>query len=434
MSNHKRELGLSCISEIQKLGQILGYHVNLEHAIRIEGEEEGAIDVAWLKDSKQTFPLFIVEVESVPANGMAFNPMKVFSKSNIEFEKPLFFFHLVLSRGNKSSRISALEKTYGTYNYRIYKVALNEHANFLLDVLKQHRKLNDSIDVFKLIHFIWESTLFKSHAITFVHQLRELRFNEENGFLHEFALLTSMKQEFLSVNLDLIKEIQRWDIDKQVVNYRSYLGSHWYYPIHCGLIACSSTDLYEKTKSIKKVIYWQENYSFMTMVGPHFGLNQDYDQFLIWGAGGLLALLSGLFKDLNYAREYFAKILIEVISRTKSEYSIPNLIWLMHICPDSKKGREYFNFAAKKLKTLRSFSFAHSLHPPFLEHDEEFIIDFLAKHDDVPLFDSYRRELKLEHVNEEESKKKFMQLCLMSLASTSFINDLNIRIVQYLYL
>ena len=139
MSEHKLSLGQSLIDGIFELGQMLGYFVEKEFPVDLPTYGEApAVDVAWFSKKGNRFPLFIFEVESRATNGMTNNPLKVYAQENREFEKPLFFFHLVAQGGSNSSRPRNLESQYGKNNYRIYLMGSSDTVSFLCDVLEQH--------------------------------------------------------------------------------------------------------------------------------------------------------------------------------------------------------------------------------------------------------------------------------------------------------
>ena len=142
MPEHKLDTGINFIDGINELGLILGYHTQTEKTVDMTKQNSPAVDLAWFKEENQKFPLFIFEVESSATNGMTYNPMKVFSKKNEKFEKPLFFFQLVLNGGQDSSRVDDLKETYGTYNYRIYRISTGESQKFLFDIIEQHRRIS----------------------------------------------------------------------------------------------------------------------------------------------------------------------------------------------------------------------------------------------------------------------------------------------------
>jgi len=92
MAEHKLKAGQNFIEGLKRLGEIFGYYTKTEVLVDEDRRQGSAVDVAWIKEESQMFPLFIFEVESAATNSMTFNPMKVFTKKNENFEKPLFFF------------------------------------------------------------------------------------------------------------------------------------------------------------------------------------------------------------------------------------------------------------------------------------------------------------------------------------------------------
>src|SRR4051812_44557182 len=119
MGEHKLETGINFIEGLKQLGSIMGYHIQSELSLDSSTHHSPAVDLAWFKEKNQKFPLFIFEVESAATNGMAYNPLKVFSKKNEKFEKPLFFFQVILKEGQNSAKVNDLKEMFGTHNYRV---------------------------------------------------------------------------------------------------------------------------------------------------------------------------------------------------------------------------------------------------------------------------------------------------------------------------
>ena len=120
-----------------------------------------AVDVAWLSDQNQRFPLMIFEVESSAGNTIASNPLKVFAQATTEFEKPLFYFQIVVRGKAETSRVDLLERQYGTFNYRLYSLGRGECDKLLYDILRQHRRIRSEIPYTKvfdvLVDECWSS-------------------------------------------------------------------------------------------------------------------------------------------------------------------------------------------------------------------------------------------------------------------------------------
>src|SRR5215469_1005513 len=103
MPEHTLVRGKQIIEGLSDLGRALDYFVKPEMPVRREQTNPPAVDVAWLSEEGQSFPLMIFEIESSATNTIANNPVKVFGQPNQEFEKPLFFFHIIVRGGLRVS-------------------------------------------------------------------------------------------------------------------------------------------------------------------------------------------------------------------------------------------------------------------------------------------------------------------------------------------
>ena len=429
MPEHKLVPGIDFIKGINELGLIMGYHIQTEHPVDNKKIKSPEVDVAWFKEENQKFPLFIFEVESSATNGMAYNPMKVFSKKNEKFEKPLFFFQVILKSVQDSSRIKDLKRTYGTYNYRIYKILNAESQNFLFDILEQHRRISHNLDIVNLFDFLIQSKWIDVDLVSLSVHIENLEFEKKSGLLlSSYVLLASKYKEITPIVFNSLRKIhQDFFSNLNKVNYSTYMGNSWCFPIHLGIINAYSDDLYLKEKAIKQLKYWQANNSHLTMIGPHFGLAQDYDDFLIWGAGGLFGILSLLFRENYDFRIYFAKELKKIIDKTRLNYRICNLLWMLHIIPPIKQSENLFKYIKNSLSEIGGFSMASLGNPPFLNNDIEFIERFLKQKDKFPDF--------IEFISLNESKKKpdnieRVQIACYLLTNNYFDDELNRKIIS----
>jgi len=175
MSLHKLKPGVDLIEGIAALGTALGYHVKKEFLIRKESHAP-AVDVAWLRDENQNFPLMIFEVETAAGNTIANNAVKVLGQPTTEFEKPLFFFHLVLKAGRKNSRIEALTSAHGTDNYRIYSLDQGDKEKLLFDILSQHRRLTNKLSFLTLIQVFDQAAWKELNNPKFFRRVEALRY------------------------------------------------------------------------------------------------------------------------------------------------------------------------------------------------------------------------------------------------------------------
>ena len=429
MSEHKLKPGIDFINGIKSLGLIMGYYIQTEHPVDFEKANSPEVDVVWIKEENQKFPLFIFEVESTASNGMTYNPMKVFSKKNEKFEKPLFFFQVILTGGLNSSRIKDLKRTYGTYNYRIYSVLNAESQSFLFDVLEQHRRISQNLNIFNLFNFLiqskWINIDFEALAI----HIENLDFEKDSGLLlSSYVELASKHKEIVPITFNYLCKIhQDFFSNLNKVNYSTYLGNSWCFPIHLGIINTCSDDLYIKEKTIKQLKYWQTKNSYMTMIGPHFGLAQDYDEFLIWGAGGLFGILSFLYRENYMVRLYFAEELKKIVEKTSSKYRLPNIYWMLHIIPPTEQSESLYKYIKKSFSEIGSFSMDSFWNPPFLYHDEEYIKLVIKQKDGFPKFNEFISLIKSKKI--VDNLERIQTACYL-LTNNNIDDELNRIIIS----
>jgi hypothetical protein len=158
VSLHRLPAGQVVIDGLVKLASAFGYSAEREFPVgpHTTGPE---VDVAWFAAGDHRVPLMIFEVESSASASMANNAMKVFSKDVDDFVKPLFF-HVLLAGGPDNDRITALKKTWGTYNYRVYRLnEAGESERLARDIISQHRRLYSELDIRRLFgglkHQLW---------------------------------------------------------------------------------------------------------------------------------------------------------------------------------------------------------------------------------------------------------------------------------------
>lgn len=177
----------------------------------------------------------------------------------------------------------------------------------------------------------------------------------------------------------LLKEINNEVKGYKIAKYETYFGFQWSYPIHKGILAYCSSNISDKMTQFNDFCKWQENSSHLNMIGPHFGLNYDYDQFLIWIAGGLLCLLSILFKKISNSTDYFCQIIKSIIVKTRPPYSFSNLIFLFHMSNLKENDVEYKNFVISEFKKNNISYNILSCEPPDMIDDFEWMSNYVLK-------------------------------------------------------
>lgn len=376
MAKHTLPYGVEIINKLFKLGQLLGYHCEKEYPV--DSENESAVDVAWLFEPEQKYPLFIFEVESKTTNSIPANPLKIFGETNQKFEKPLFLFHLLLTGGQESGKIQQLERTYGTYNYRIYRFSLEEEIKLIKDILSQHRRLTNRVKIVELIEEIIASWKEIDISLIILH-IEELEYEKNTGTtLPAYAVLS--KTIPLMRNHFIRKLKQKAETPNGLFSfesYDSYLGTEWSIPIHLGMLSAFAEDAM-KEKYFLDFTNWQEKSYYLKQIGPSYGLSRDYDIFILGMSGAVLSLTAILFYKVAGAREYVSNELLDIIKKSdRFDFgaSIYNCIWLLHLCPDSENGRQYFEFVRNLVNENGGVPEILYLNPPIdfmgiLEGDE----------------------------------------------------------------
>jgi hypothetical protein len=387
MPRHTLPAGRSAIDALEQLGKALGYVVVRELPIERRRANPPAVDVAWFGDAGQDYPLMIFEVESVTSNAAANNALKVLGSPNEKFEKPLFFFHIFLKGGAKSTRVATLRSAFGTHNYRAYKFTRSEKRRLIDDVLVQHRRLRNRLESAPLIKAlgaaVWEKDVSVSDVLDAVAALKF-----DGSFLHEYAK-AQLDDQFIKFLLSKIDEVPAQVLSGQ---YKTYVGQSWSVPIHFGLLALRAPD---KGAWLERLRQWQESSSYMTMIGPHFGLSMDYDDFILGQAPVLLGLTAALMHKVDGAAEYIFKIfsgLLKRMDRMRFEFSAYTALWMLHIAAASDD-RKHYEMAASFINERGGVSKDSLLVPPSgispFDTDKERVAQFLADRQPVPDFTTF---------------------------------------------
>ncbi|MFF5383358.1 hypothetical protein [Pedobacter suwonensis] len=346
MAEHKLKFGIEIIDRLFALGQILEYHCEKEYPV--DAENNSAVDVAWLYEQGQQYPLFIFEIESKTTNAIPANPLKVFGENNQTFEKPLFLFHLLLSGGQESGKIQQLERIFGTYNYRIYRFSLDEETTLVKDILSQHRRLTNRLQVIPFIAGIkerWDEI----DLSTIICHIEDLGFEKGTGIITpSYAQLSlvypELKEHFLRrLAINATKETTLYEAEA----YDTYLGNTWFVPIHLGILAAVAQDN-NRFEYFTKFKIWQEESTYIKQIGPSFGLSRDYDLFILGMSGAFFGLLFVLFSKVEQAKVYIADQLFEIVKKSDHydwEQQIFNALWLIHISSNIHNGKEMFEYA-----------------------------------------------------------------------------------------
>jgi hypothetical protein len=377
MAEHKLGPGRTLIDGLEVLGRGLGYYAKREHPVEKQSANPPAVDVAWKADEQQEFPLMIFEVESVAGNTMANNAIKVFGQSTEAFEKPLFFFHAVLSSGSDTSRIDTLKHHYGANNYRLYRLDHDETNSLVKDILSQHRRLNRKIDLVKLRELLSSEAWVQVNIDAIFEHVEKLQYQAD--YLGSYALLTQRDELFKKRFFNRLLAQEESMPRKEDAGYKTFIGQSWAKPVHLALLAHTFGD--DKNRFLETLRNWQERSFTSSMIGPHFGLSRDYDEFVLGISPSLFALIAAVWGGSSSARDYIAdqlEIILKAVSGVPDRVSFFAGIWLLHVAAGASNDRVY-EFTRSFINRHGGVSAKCLYHPRFLialdeetEWDEDF--------------------------------------------------------------
>ena len=349
MPPHSLPAGLQVLSDLEELALALGYSVVREHVVAGTG---AAVDLAWFAADDRRVPLMIYEIESSASASMANNAMKVFSKDVDDFVKPLFFFHLLLSGGADNARIAALRRTWGTYNYRVYRLNdVPEISRLVSDILGQHRRVTGTLDIVRLMSALWAPTWVLIDVERVFEVIERLDFDANYlGDLTRLAARDTRMHDLYSGRL------RRRHLDNEAYpgTYDTYLGDNFSSLIEIALLA-STGDISDEVAT-ELLDAWQHRGSIpMDTIGPYLGLSVDYDQFILGAAPYVMAVSAALLSGKLSAKEWIACELAALIERL-DEMGVPRRfttcgrIWLVHIAVSTI--REFMSAGRDQRKLL----------------------------------------------------------------------------------
>ncbi len=422
MAKHSLPAGTDLIAALKALGQALGYRSETEFPIERRKVNPQAIDVAWLRDEEQQFPLMVFEVESTASNSAANNALKLYSKR--AFEKPLFFFHVFIEAGRETSRLDDLREEYGRMNYRNYTICESGVEPLLKDVLSQHRRLSDRLDLAALIGVVRQSCLSSADCHLLLSHAERLGFNSGRGVtLPAYAQLGSEDPSF---HTDFYRHLTAQRSGKrrpETDQYPSYFGQEWATPLHLGILSSLQPDPTLPVYFERYRRWHEEPQGPALLIGPCFGLNIDFDDFLAHDAAPFLTLLAILMADVPGATRYLSEQLGTVLGEIRPDrravrYHIAS--WMMHMYAADEQAESFFEGLRDRLNSEGGIQ-ERFLHHPLggsssLISDPEIELILASPRVDVPPFSDFRLTF-LSAVSREQRRTNAVCLAMRLLSS-----------------
>lgn len=318
MSLHKLPEGQRFIRALTQLGEVLGYHVEKEFPVRPpQASSPPAVDVAWFSDTNQKFPLMIFEIESAATNTMANNAMKVLAQSTDAFEKPLFFFHLILANDPKSYRIDDLRSQYGNHNYRAYVLGKDGGSRLALDILAQHRRIRTEVHYGNLYCVLsngdWNGLV---NPALVLQEAARLELSMDIRLLHYVWLTLEYPDLINELRLVLTDECEKgWPSLPELDNYvGTELGA---LPLCCLMIRTSSNE----AEAAKWLGHF---YDFLSSCDApvhttFLGESPDWNDFLIWILPAFVVLCSAIAGERGTFRNEMCSKLLDILEQLEPD-------------------------------------------------------------------------------------------------------------------
>jgi hypothetical protein len=312
----------------------------------------------------------------------------------------LFFFHLIVKSGVDTSRVDNLKGVFGSHNYRIYQLARGMGTNLVKDILSQHRRIRNTVDIHPLLSALMASSELAADCGAVLDHAATIGLR--GAYLADTASLSGQHPIAKALFLKHLRDrlvARRWtNID---TGYRSWLGRNWSRPLHLGLISAGHPN--DRAPMLEQLRSWQEHGSFMpSSIGPHFGLSMDYDHFVYGAAAGLWALVAALMLEQPDALMYIAGQLTDFVRGLKHAcpFAWPySVAWGLHVAASAKD--------AAGFETMRTFANGRDgmpsavlYDPPgFLYFDDHWWHETVAQSPEpVPRLDDFRsRRIEAVH-------------------------------------
>ena len=274
----------------------------------------------------------IFEVESRASGGIASNAIKVLGQTTDNFLKPLFFFHVILSGRGRGSRIESLQSLLGTHNYRLYLLQNGDITRFAAEILAQHRRIRWNINLSSMLQQLLRREWLGIDMAAICDTVERLDFDDD--YVVAYATLAIHNSWFLSRLADTIGSACCSEAPSLLAPaYPGYVGQIAGPLLHSVLLTQLRPELGDA--SLNALRSWQEDSSYMSQLGPHFGLSRDYDLFVLGVAPFIWSIASCLARDHQPTVDYLIDQALKIMDACDSQHAwnggAPTAVWLLHI-------------------------------------------------------------------------------------------------------
>lgn len=346
MGEHSTEKSIAIIEFIKGFGECMNYYVSDEFPLKSNSFGGQAIDIAWFNDRSSTFPLFIFEIESTTNNTIINNPSKIYGKDSKIFEKPLFFFHIIIDGAENSEKYGDLLGLFGKHNYDIFKLNRGDLNSLLLKVFAQHRRIRDDINLQYVIELILETQeIFRDVEFDLLLPQVENIVNE-NQLYWLGQIYANVASKYPNFENQYTRFIEMIYFNKSLRHliFEGYSESITSELINLGIFFYSFGDKHPETDYEKLLDDFQNRYDFFQSIQYLPGLNYDYQIFIEDYVPYYLALAFRLFEGNTLAQEFILKLCVEllrVIPQNDNKAYEHHLSWALLLSASNKR---YYDF------------------------------------------------------------------------------------------
>lgn len=370
MSTHRLSQGKHIIKAVVAIGRALGYSVKTEYPVERRAHAP-AVDVAWFSDDGDSlYPLMIFEIESAATNAMAANPTKVYGQSMEHFERPLFYFHVVVKTGDSSTRLDSLRGVFGAHNYRIYQLdASNTATTLLIDILHQHRRIRRELNIEGLLDVIDRIDDLIVDIPSIIEAALAIGLRGSYRQTLAIRVLAKPGDEHRSLFVGVL--VRRDRLKAVDTGYETYVGQQWRTPIELAILTASG--VVEPEAALDRLVRWQKNGDGLCRIGPHFALSYEYDQFVFCMAAPIWAHVAAITLHVRAFTIYVADqldILVEGMAAADPGLSLFTAAWTLHVAA-SAGSRTVYDRARQHVNRHGGISRALLFKPPSILRPED---------------------------------------------------------------
>jgi hypothetical protein len=416
MGEHTTKVSLNLFNFLLELGKTLNYHTDKEFPMSDNSFGSQAIDVVWLNEQENKFPLFIFEIESTSNNSIANNPTKIFGKDSKVFEKPLFFFHVIIDGAENSEKYNDLIGLFGKYNYDIFRINNGETENLLIKIISQHRRIYNQVNIYDIIRLINDNDRVKSE-IKFERFLENteklIHENQSYSIGQVYADIASRDKSFIE---QYFKFIKRSFLDKSLptLGYETYYSSICSEFINLGILHSKFGKELENVDFHNLLIEAQKTETF-NKIEYLPGLNYDYDNFIHDYVPYYVALMFFLFNGNTIAQKYILNIAIGIIRKlhlTNNYIFEHHISWGLLMTASNQDYSEYYEELKDLINNKKGILNTILFCPTFINDHNELPDSKLII---VPSRNEYIERFKNEFSNVNNDKDIY-EIAVMSLS------------------